>query len=57
MLFTGIYALTAEGAFVLNNLGYSFLLVPLYRLILTSLEALSAVGAGIITPLPPRNVP
>ena len=55
MLFTGFYTFTAEGAFVLNNLGYGFRLVPLYSLILTSLEALPAVGTGVFAPLSSRN--
>ena len=56
MLFTGLYAFTAQGTFILDNLGHSFRLVPLYGFIFTSLKALPAVDTGVIAPLSPRNI-
>ena len=56
-MLTCLYALMAQSAFVLNDLSYSSLLVPHYRLIFASLKALPTMDTAEITLLPARDIP
>jgi hypothetical protein len=55
MLWTFLDTLKTEGAFLLVELGESGILIPIYCLIFTSLEALAAVDAAEITPVAARD--